>query len=398
MAKSPRHSTSTPAVTIELEPQDVTPIAEAAEETQMQSEEIDSGAENSIPPPYDSATTEDAVSQAAAPRRVSGLLSGLVGGLAALLGGAGLQWAGILPSFQSNSEIAALRQEIATLAERPAAPSIDPAAFESLSNTQAETKKSVESLLSDFSSARDAQKALSDDVDALKTSGGVAAGDPAAVSAIVERLTTLEGQLNAAKSTDASAQLADLQMQIEAIKQNSASSAGASNVAQAIAAAGLKAAIDRGGAFASELETYATVAPGSAEVEQLKALAASGVPSKPELTAAFSDAANSMIAATRVVDPNTGMIDRLMSSAETLVHSRPVGAVEGDAPEAIIARMEVAVNKGDLDAALAESEKLPDAAKAAGAGYISNVAARRDTDALVTKALTAALSAAGAAK
>lgn len=398
MAKSPRHSTNAPAVTIELGPQDVTPIADAAEEMQMQPEEIASGAENSVPPPRESAAPADAVLHTAAPRRVSGLLSGLIGGLAALLGGAALQWAGVLPSFQSNSEIAVLRQEIATLAEKPAATSVDPAALESLSNAQAEMKKSVESLLADFSSARDGQKQLSQDLAALASQSAVASGDPAALNGLAARLSALETGLASVKTADSLPQIADMQAQIAALKQNTGNAAGASNVARAIAAAGLKAAIDRGGDFASELETYATVAPGSAEVEQLKSLASRGVPSKTELTSAFDDAATAMLSATKTVDPDAGFVDRLINSAESLVKSRPVGALEGDTPEALVARMELAVKKGDLDLALEEANKLPDAAKAAGAGYISNVAARRDTDALVTKALTAALSAAGAAK
>ncbi len=88
----------------------------------------------------------------------------------------------------------------------------------------------------------------------------------------------------------------------------------------------------------------------------------------------------------------------LTASAKSLVRSRPVGVIEGDSPEALVARMEVAVSKGDLDAALAEAGKLPDAARAAGIDYIGRLTARRDTDALVTRALTSALSAAGAAK
>ena len=145
----------------------------------------------------------------------------------------------------------------------------------------------------------------------------------------------------------------------------------------------------------AELETYATVAPSSPDVEALRTLAASGVPSRQDLINGFSDAANAMLAATRVPDPDAGILDRLADSAKNLVKARPVGDIPGDSPEALVARMEVALGRGDLDAVLGEAAKLPDAAKTAGAAYLDQIKARRDTDGLVTKALSLALTAAG---
>ncbi len=145
----------------------------------------------------------------------------------------------------------------------------------------------------------------------------------------------------------------------------------------------------------SELETYATVAPASPDVEALRTLAASGVPSRQDLINGFSDAANAMIAASRVPDPNASIWSRLGDSAKNLVKARPVGDIPGDSPEALVARMEVALGRGELDAVLAEAAKLPDAAKTAGAAFLDQVKARRDTDSLVTKALSLALTAAG---
>jgi hypothetical protein len=343
--------------------------------------------QTSLPPPV----------QPAAPRGMSGFASGLAGGALALLAGAGLQWAGLLPSFGGSAEIAALRQQVAALAEKSGAPAVDSGAIESLKSAQTALTQNIESLRADILAAGDAQKSISDDVAALKLSGR-AGGDPAAIAAMTDKITALQAQIDAAKGSGASAKISEMQAQIAALKQSAGDASGASNVAQAIAAAGLKAAIDRGGSFANELETFATVAPASVELEQLKNLAASGVPSKAELSAEFGKAADAMLAAAQPVDPNAGLIARLTASAKSLVRSRPVGAVEGDAPEALVARMEVAVNKGDLDAALAEAGKLPDAPRAAGIEYIGRLTARRDTDALVTKALTSALSAAGAAK
>jgi hypothetical protein len=393
---TPRHSKkNSPGVTIDLAPADVTSAAETARTSEVEAEVSES--KPHVPPSAEESTNPvlPELSAATPPRRILGLASGFAGGALALVAGAGLQWAGILPSFGGSAELAALRQEIAVLSEKSAAPTIDPSMLDRLASGHAEVVKNVETLASELAGAKDAQKSLSDEIAALKSASGAAGGGS---PELLERLAALESRAEALSGNDAPGKLAEMQAQIAALQQTSGASSGSTNVAQAIAAASLKAAIDRGGSFANELETFATVAPGSPELEQLKNLAASGVPSKADLSAEFGSVADAMLAAAQPVDPNAGLIARLTASAQSLVRSRPVGAIEGDSPEALVARMEVAVNRGDLDAALAEAAKLPDSARAAGIDYIGRVTARRDTDALVTRALTSALSAAGAAK
>jgi hypothetical protein len=397
---TPRHSKrNRPGVTIELAPADVMAVSDDLDIKDLEAEDIPSEPSSAPETPGADEAGREVPHQPAASappaRGLPGIAGGFLGGALALAAGAGLQWAGILPTFGNGADIAALRQEIAALSEKTGAPAADPAVMDGLTSGQAALVKSVETLGADIDTAKEAQKSLSNEFSALKASGGAAGGDS---TALTEKLAALETRLDALKGNDASAQLAAIQAQIAALKQSSGNASGASNVAQAIAAAGLKAAIDRGGSFANELETFATVAPASPELEQLKNLAASGVPSKAELSAEFGKAADAMLAAAQPADPNAGLIARLTASAKSLVRSRPVGVIEGDAPEALVARMEVAVSKGDLDAALAEAGKLPDAARAAGIDYVGRLTARRDTDALVTKALTSALSAAGAAK
>jgi hypothetical protein len=400
MAKSgtPRHS-KTPAasVTIDLDPREVRLVPDETTDEDLEAEEIQAEPADAVRASED-AQTDSAPQPIVQNRRGSSLTGGLIGGGLALLGGAGLQWAGVLPSFQGNSEIAALRLEVASLAERPGAPAIDPDVITGLAAAQAGLQKHAEAFDAELTLVEDSQRKIVQEFAALKSGSGAAAGDPAAMAAVTEKLAALESGISALKSADASPRLAELETRLASLQQSAGSAAGASNVAQAIAAAGLKAAIDRGGSFASELETYATVVPSSPELEQLKNLAASGVPSKAELTAAFGSAADRMIAATQVSDPDAGLLKRLSDSARSLVRSRRVGAVEGDAPEAVIARMEVAVNRGDIDTALTEANKLPDAARAAGIDYIGQLTARRDTDALVSKALTSALTNGGTAQ
>src|SRR5690606_8878743 len=61
------------------------------------------------------------------------------------------------------------------------------------------------------------------------------------------------------------------------------------DMARAIASSGLKTAIDRGGPFAAELEAFASVAPEDPAIAELRDLAATGVPTRARLVAAFPD-------------------------------------------------------------------------------------------------------------
>jgi hypothetical protein len=401
MARSgtPRHSKKSPQVIIEHEAEPVTasdPVLEdvvndavepVAEVMQAQPEVIESQPE---------ATPRREYSPSTPPAPKSGgfshFLSGLAGGAIALLGAGALQWGGIIPSVGTTSEISVLRQQVTKLMEAPAVTGLDDTVVDGLKAAQTGLQNTLQSMSGELTTVTTATRQLADEFNKLKSSG--AAGGSAAIAAFNEKLAALEAQLRGLKPEDNSAQIAALEEKIAEVGQGG----GAANVAQAIAAAGLKAAIDRGGAFANELETYATVAPQSPELEQLKNLAATGVPSRSELAASFGDAANVMIAASQTSEPNAGFFERLANSAQSLVRSRPVGSVEGDTVDAIVARMEVAINRGDLDAAVLESAKLPDEARAAGADFLAKLTARRDTDALVSKALTSALAASGAAK
>ena len=302
--------------------------------------------------------------------------AGLVGGIVALAGAAGLQYAGQLPSFGNNLDVAVLQKQVSELAAKPA---FDPAPLQAaLDDANAEIA------------------ALKDQIGRLPAGSG----DGAALSALNDKIAALEtafAALPAGTTGDPAAAVAlkALSEKVAALETGQPAGKDASAVALAIAASGLKAAIDRGGPFPAELETYASVAAASADVDALRALAGAGVPSQSDLIGGFNDAANAMIAAATVPDPNASILQRLTDSATNLVKTRRVGAIEGDEPDAVVARMEVSLNRGDLDAVIAESAKLPDASKAAAKEWLDQVTARRDANSLVTRALGQALTAAG---
>jgi hypothetical protein len=209
-------------------------------------------------------------------------------------------------------------------------------------------------------------------VDAVETATRAAADKAAAV----------EGKL-----ADLEASIAGLAGQIQTIGDQP-------KVALALAGAALKAALDRGGTFVSEVETFAAIVPDAPELPALREAAAKGVASRQMLVAESEAAAEAMIAAGDVADPNAGFFDRLWDSLTSLVSVRPIGAVEGEGVPETVARMEQAVKDGDLAKAVAEYDALPDVVKTAGSDFAGKVRARLDAEQLVDKALAGAAKAA----
>jgi len=362
--------------------------------------------------------------QVARPGRASALAAGLIGGVIALAGAGVLQYAGLLPSPSAptddgaavaslKAEIDGLKQQVAGLGDGSAAAAVEElrkalgasdaafgnmsAAVEKLSADLAALKATVESGAAggDSAAAQLAPRldALEAAIAELRQDGGGAA--PAELAQLTGRLDTIEKAVNAAgaQTVDAEGRIAVLEKSLADIAAKVEAQADQPRIALAIAASALKAAVDRGGPFASEVETFAAVAPDSPELAELRELAREGVPARAELLAAAPAAAIAMIGAGRTVDENAGFFERLLASAESLIKVRPIGVVEGEGVDAVVARMEAALKAGDLATALAEYETLPEGPKAAGAAFAEQIRLRQKAEELVDRALAGALKA-----
>jgi hypothetical protein len=382
-------------------------------------------AETAAEPPATGGMDRDSGAPLAPPpsaRRGSSLVGGLVGGAIALLGVGGLQVAGFWPGSggggSDGEAVAALQAELATLmqdiAGLKAAPGPDTSALET---AMADWAARVETL----GAAVDQLKA---DLEALKAApGGDGGVDAAALAAINAKIATLEqaiaalspggvdttdvatlsGRVDAVETATRAAadkaaavegKLADLEASIAGLAGQIQTIGDQPKVALALAGAALKAALDRGGTFVSEVETFAAIVPDAPELPALREAAAKGVASRQMLVAESEAAAEAMIAAGDVADPNAGFFDRLWDSLTSLVSVRPIGAVEGEGVPETVARMEQAVKDGDLAKAVAEYDALPDVVKTAGSDFAGKVRARLDAEQLVDKALAGAAKAA----
>lgn len=337
---------------------------------------------------------EDRAPQPSRRTSVNAIAAGVIGGVIALAGAGLLQTVGLLGAPGSgggsldgvNGEIASLKSEIATLKEsgdKGASAKVD-----GLSSALEQVKSDVAALKSSAGQGGDgaALKALGDKVGQIETTvadlqkNGNAA--PIDLGPLNEKIAGLDAQVkstgDAAKAEDG--RVAALEQSVSQLSGKVEAQASQPKIALAIAASALKSALDRGAPFATELDTFAAIAPDAPELAALRSYAEKGVPTRATIASEADAAANAMVEAATPVDQNAGFFQSLVSSAQSLVKVRPVGTVEGKGAPETIARMEVAVNQGDYARALSEYDTLPDAAKAAGADFAGKLKARLEVE------------------
>ncbi|SFO42038.1 Uncharacterized conserved protein [Mesorhizobium sp. NFR06] len=351
--------------------------------------------------------SEDRVPQPSRKAGVNAIAAGVIGGVIALAGGGLLQAVGLLGAPGSNGgsldgvngEIASLKSEVAALKESDDTGAS--AKVDGLSSALEQVKADVAALKSSAGQGGDgaALKALSDKVGQIETSvanlqktGNAAPVDLAPLNEKLAGLDALAKSTgDAVKAEDG--RVAALEQSVAQLSGKVEAQASQPKIALAIAASALKAALDRGAPFATELNTFAAIAPDAPELSALRSYAEKGVPTRATIASEADAAANAMVEAATPVDQNAGFFQSLVSSAKSLVQVRPVGAVEGKGAPETVARMEVAVNQGDYAKALGEYDTLPDAVKAAGADFAGKLKARLDVekqiDALVASAMKA---------
>jgi hypothetical protein len=287
------------------------------------------------------------------------IAAGIFGGIVALLLAGSMQYAGYLPSSspaasgstELSDEIEALRQEIQTLRSQPA--SLD--------------------------------TELASRIQALESSVAQNSGGPTE-----ESLNAIQQQLADTKAA-AATQTAELSRRLEAAEAQINDRGPEQQVARAVAAAGLKAAIDRGGSFEAELQAYTNIAGDDPAIAELKTFSADGAPSREQLQSEFPAVADTIIQASVPADPDQGIASRLLSSAMSVVKVRRVGDVEGDTAEAIVSRIEDRLRNGDLPAAAQQWDTLPEAAKSASTEFKRKLDARVQVENLVSGTLSRAL-------
>jgi hypothetical protein len=162
----------------------------------------------------------------------------------------------------------------------------------------------------------------------------------------------------------------------------------------------LKRAVESGEPFAEEFDAVTAASGGRLDLQPLEPFKTKGVPSLAELKEEFRPALRAVLDADDD-DPNASIWDRLLARATSVVRIRRVDAANDDqSVEAIMARMEHALDEGRLPDVLSQSRELPSEAAPQITPWTNKVAARQTVDeaiATVEAELKAALTAQPAA-
>jgi len=363
--------------------------------------------------------------------RIGSILSHLTAGLLGGLVGAGaiaFVWT-YLPTNQQpkTADLKPLEDRVAALEAAPEAPDSGPeiakmeARLDALESKKPETPPEIASLTDRVSKLEASLKSMAD---AAKEGGSVAGAaatsqqinaaeqrlddkimtamaeaktaNAASIAALKKDLAATDAKLKALAnaelgSGDASrlapqiAALDDRMSKLEsmlpsladAVDQDATDTKAAT---LAIAFANLRAAVDAGRPYATELATLGALSPGNGDLGPLFDYDDKGIPTIAQLKVSFERARNAALS-TAAPDATASLADRLMASAESLVKVRRVDAqAEGDAPDAILARAAAKLDQGDLAASVTEVETLKGAPSAAFADWLDQAKARLAAD------------------
>jgi len=225
--------------------------------------------------------------------------------------------------------------------------------------------------LTDRVAAAEAQtKSLSDSLAALnKRLDEIAEAAKTANQAAVQR-----GDLDALTN-----RVAALESAIKALSDNASHPRSAATDQAArltIAAEALRATVERGAPYQAELAAVQSLGADANALTPLQPFAATGVPSAATLAQSLATLTPSLRQAANTAADGDSFLGRLEANAQQLVRFTPINAPTGNNPSAVIARMNVEAERGDIAAALADAAQLPDAAKALAADWVKQAGAR----------------------
>ena len=215
-------------------------------------------------------------------------------------------------------------------------------------------------------------------------------------SAVSELRASLDSALkDVARPGDVTAALAPVTGKLAELEQSLGSVVAredsrrenAERIVLALELANLKRAIDRGQghAYAAELEAVEKSAGSDLDLSALARFKETGVATPAELKAEFRPVMNATLDAE--AEPASGsVIDRLMAGAKSVVRVRRVSHDPGDtSAEAVVSRIEAALDAGRLQDVLAEANKLSPQARAPMEDWLIKVTARDSVDRAITR-------------
>jgi hypothetical protein len=336
-------------------------------------------------PAGDRATADHAPGSPAGGKSSGRLMSHAVSAIIAAITTAaiitGLWLAGFAPSRDSAAPVATALPTTATDADNAIsarldklektiqAPRPEPALGNRIAAAEAETKSLGDSLaklngrLDDIAaaaqSAAKSADAASAAADSAKSAaqGSVQRGD---IDALASRIAAFENAVKAL-SDDAARR---------------ASSADDSAARLTIAAEALRAAVERSVPYQAELTAVQSLGADRSATAPLEPFAAGGVPSAAALAHELAALTPDLERASDAAAGDATFLRRLEANAQKLVRITPADAPVGNDPSTVIVRINVDAARGDIAAALADIDALPESAKSLAADWVKKAAAR----------------------
>lgn len=197
-----------------------------------------------------------------------------------------------------------------------------------------------------------------------------------------------------------SAKLTTLQQDVQGVISSEGDRRStAERIVLSLELANLKRAIDRGKPYAPELAQTSKVAGNIVDLAPLQRFALDGVPTSTELRQQFKPVAFKIIDA-EGPPVDASIVDRLLAGAKSVVRVRRTDHPADDkSVEAVVGRMETALNEDRLGDVIEQAKSLPAPAQEAAQEFLAKVQARDAVDralASVETQLKASLAAAPA--
>jgi hypothetical protein len=237
----------------------------------------------------------------------------------------------------------------------------------------------VEKLVGEASEAKSASARVERDL----------AGVRSEAASLRQSLEVLKGSVeerlkDAAKAADLApvlARLAAFERDLRAVVKTEGDRAvSAQQVLLSLEIANLKRALERGHSYARELDAAKTTAGGSIDLAPLERYSRTGVPTLGALTQEFKRVANAAADAENE-QADAGVLDRLLAGARSIVRLRKARYDAEDASvEATLARMELALQEGNVGEVLAQGKRLPAKAARAAEDWLRRLEARHAAD------------------
>jgi hypothetical protein len=257
-------------------------------------------------------------------------------------------------------------------------------------NAGGELAPRVEALAVDLANLRqEIATATAANPEGVLAIGGTVTELQTRLAAIEERLTAFDpARLDAlaAEVGNLSQEVADLDQRLARVEEAPEVAEAARRTAEIMAVGVLRTAANRGEPFKAELDLIDALGVEHPGLATLAPLADAGVPTPATLREDFeTNVMDAILAATEAVPPGANFIDRMVGGVRSLVSVRPAGPIEGTTPVAIVSRVRANLQSGELEAAAAEWDSLPESGKSVSAAWAERLKARIALDAAMNE-------------